>query len=56
MDPGSKRGQLILETLFMFSLMLGIMYISLKFSQIGQAIYQKHNLERKYESFRKNKR
>lgn len=56
MDSDSQRGQLILEVLFMVSLMLGIMYLSLKFSHIGQAIYKKHNPGRHYENSRTNKR
>ncbi len=56
MDSHSPRGQLILEVLFMVSLMLGIMYLALKFSHIGQAIYQKHNPGKHYENFRTNKR
>ncbi len=56
MAPRFERGQLILEVLFIVSLMLGMMYLSLKFSDAGQAIYQKQKTGRHYENFRANKR
>jgi hypothetical protein len=42
MAPRSNRGQLILEVLLMLSMMLGIMYFSVKITNVGRGLYETH--------------
>ncbi len=46
MDPRSNHGQLMLEVILMVTMMLGVMYLSVKLSDISKRAYTKHEIQR----------